>query len=86
MATVSPATPPTSTERDWTKPQAMAIPKEGYFNLRKERYGPIFPELRPATDLPSSRRSNLEERTRSVNMARPLRRRSKPISTVPSHA
>ena len=28
---------------DWTKPQAMAIPKEGYFKLEKGRYGPIFP-------------------------------------------
>jgi hypothetical protein len=43
MATVAPATPSTSTERDWTKPQAMAIPKEGYFELEKGRYGPVFP-------------------------------------------
>jgi len=28
---------------DWTKPQAMAIPKEGYFGLEQGRYGPIFP-------------------------------------------
>jgi hypothetical protein len=44
MATVAPATPSTSTERDWTKPQAMAIPKEGYFQLEKGRYGPVFPK------------------------------------------
>jgi hypothetical protein len=44
MATVAPATPTTSTELDWTKPQAMAIPKEGYFELEKGRYGPIFPK------------------------------------------
>ena len=44
MATVAPATPSTSTERDWTKPQAMAIPKEGYFELEKGRYGPVFPK------------------------------------------
>jgi len=25
------------------KPQAMALPKEGYFKLEKGRYGPIFP-------------------------------------------
>jgi hypothetical protein len=37
MATVAPATPLTSTERDWAKPQAMAIPKEGYFELEKGR-------------------------------------------------
>ena len=28
---------------DWTKPQAMAIPKEGYFKPEQGRYGPIFP-------------------------------------------
>jgi hypothetical protein len=31
-------------ERDWTKPQAMAIPKEGYFELERGRYGPVFPK------------------------------------------
>lgn len=31
-------------EIDWTKPQAMAIPKEGYFELRPGKYGPIFPK------------------------------------------
>jgi hypothetical protein len=29
---------------DWTKPAAMAIPKEGYFHLEQGRYGPIFPK------------------------------------------
>jgi hypothetical protein len=33
----------TSTNRDWTKPAAMAIPPEGYFELEQGRYGPIFP-------------------------------------------
>lgn len=28
---------------DWSKPQAMAIPKEGYFSLEQGRYGPAFP-------------------------------------------
>ena len=28
---------------DWTKPAAMAIPKDGYFKLEQGRYGPIFP-------------------------------------------
>ena len=28
---------------DWTKPQAMAIPKEGYFQLEQGKYGPVFP-------------------------------------------
>ncbi len=29
---------------DWTKPRAMAIPKEGYFNLEQGRYGPVYPK------------------------------------------
>jgi hypothetical protein len=31
---------------DWTKPQAMAIPKGGYFadKVEQGRYGPIFPQ------------------------------------------
>src|SRR5882757_3849285 len=40
MAT--PAIGPLKTE-DWTKPAAMAIPKDGYFTLEKGRYGPFFP-------------------------------------------
>ena len=28
---------------DWTKPAAMAIPKEGYFEEERGRYGPILP-------------------------------------------
>ena len=31
-------------QNDWTKPAAMAIPKEGYFKLEKGRYGPVFPQ------------------------------------------
>jgi hypothetical protein len=30
-------------KRDWTKPVAMAIPKEGYFKLEQGRYGPLYP-------------------------------------------
>lgn len=30
-------------ESDWSKPQAMAIPKEGYFELKQGRYGPTYP-------------------------------------------
>jgi hypothetical protein len=46
MATTAIETPSTPKEkvRDWTKPAAMAIPKEGYFNLEQGRYGPIFPK------------------------------------------
>ena len=29
---------------DWTKPAAMAIPKEGYFKLEQGRYGPVYPQ------------------------------------------
>lgn len=28
---------------DWTKPRALAIPREGYFTLEPGRYGPVFP-------------------------------------------
>jgi hypothetical protein len=28
----------------WSKPAAMAIPKEGYFKLEQGRYGPLFPK------------------------------------------
>ena len=33
----------TASEIDSTKPQAMAIPKEGYFKVEQGRYGPLFP-------------------------------------------
>ena len=33
----------TAIDHDWSKPAAMAIPKEGYFELERGRYGPIFP-------------------------------------------
>ena len=29
---------------DWMTPAAIAIPKEGYFELQQGRYGPIFPQ------------------------------------------
>jgi hypothetical protein len=29
---------------DWTKPAAMAVPKEGYFKAEQGRYGPLFPK------------------------------------------
>src|SRR5215208_7934842 len=35
--------PATTGTGDWTKPAAMAIPKEGYFKPEQGRYGPIFP-------------------------------------------
>src|SRR5258708_20069114 len=30
--------------KDWRKPVAMAIPKEGYFKLTQGRYGPTYPQ------------------------------------------
>jgi hypothetical protein len=30
-------------EMDWAKPQAMAIPKDGYFKLEHGRFGPTYP-------------------------------------------
>ena len=29
---------------DWTKPAALAIPKEGYFKVQQGRYGPTYPK------------------------------------------
>src|SRR3954447_11237698 len=37
------AAPAATMTPDWTKPTAMAIPKEGYFKPEQGRYGPIFP-------------------------------------------
>jgi hypothetical protein len=31
-------------KNDWSKPAAKAIPKEGYFELERGRYGPTFPK------------------------------------------
>src|SRR5882724_6137209 len=36
--------PTVTSTPDWTKPAAMAIPKEGYFKVEQGRYGPIFPK------------------------------------------
>ena len=33
----------TTTDQDWTKPSAMAIPPEGYFTEERGRYGPTYP-------------------------------------------
>ena len=32
-----------SERNDWTRPRALAIPKEGYFKLEQGKYGPVFP-------------------------------------------
>ena len=31
-------------KKDWTKPAAMAIPKEGFLKKEEGRYGPIYPK------------------------------------------
>jgi hypothetical protein len=32
-----------ASDHDWSKPAAVAIPKEGYFELERGRYGPVYP-------------------------------------------
>ncbi|MBO9571652.1 MAG: hypothetical protein J7497_05515 [Chitinophagaceae bacterium] len=34
----------TDAEKSWSKPAALAIPKEGYFKKEEGRYGPLFPK------------------------------------------
>ena len=41
MATAEAIAP--AKETDWSKPAAIAIPKEGYFTVQNGRYGPIYP-------------------------------------------
>ena len=41
MATAEAIAP--AKETDWSKPAAMAIPKEGYFTVQNGRYGAIYP-------------------------------------------
>ena len=58
---------------DWTKPAAMAIPKEGYFQLEQGRYGPVFPKLLPITALRLLLRLNRDGKKRSARMVKKLR-------------
>src|SRR5580692_3799859 len=32
-----------ATDHGWSKPAAVAIPQEGYFELERGRYGPVYP-------------------------------------------
>ena len=71
-------------DRDWTKPAAMAIPKEGYFKLEQGRYGPIYPrtpacygftiiaKIKPGREEASA----LREENRGHDRRRPRRARS----------
>ena len=43
LATGQKVQPTAAGTPDWTKPAAMAIPKEGYFKLEQGRYGPVYP-------------------------------------------
>ncbi len=43
QASTETPSPDAVTQGDWSKPQAMAIPKEGYFKLEQGRYGPVYP-------------------------------------------
>ena len=42
--TAAPETATPEIVEDWSKPAAMAIPKEGFFKLEQGRYGPIYPK------------------------------------------
>jgi len=44
LATGQTVEPTAAGAPDWTKPAAMAIPKEGYFKVQQGRYGPVFPK------------------------------------------
>src|SRR4051812_26408415 len=45
---IDPTTTPDSATpdivEDWSKPAAMAIPREGFFKLEQGRYGPVYPK------------------------------------------
>ena len=73
MATVATETPSIPKEIDSTKPQAMAIPKEGYFELEKRT---VRPRLSTNSSLlwihQSSRRSNREGKTRSATYGKTI--------------
>jgi hypothetical protein len=32
-----------SESNNWSKPRALAIPREGYFEFEQGKYGPVFP-------------------------------------------
>ena len=43
MPTTKPQPVAPKQDNDWTKPAALAIPKEGYFEYEKGNYGPVLP-------------------------------------------
>lgn len=63
-------------DQGWVKPVAKAIPKEGYFELERGRYGPTFPRAPACYGVSrSSRRSRKAARRPSGHTARRSRRR-----------
>ena len=71
-----------ATDNDWTKPAALAIPKEGYFEFERGRYGPVFPRTPACYGFSIIAKVKEGARTRSANTARPSKQRSpKPQSS-----
>ena len=70
-----------STDKNWTKPAAMAIPKEGYFTLEQGRYGRHTRERRPVTASRSSRRSSRARRPKSAPTGSASRTQSPRVRT-----
>jgi hypothetical protein len=65
-----------TTGNDWTKPAALAIPKEGYFEIERGRYGPVFPRTPACYGFSIIAKVKEDARTRSANTARPSKQRS----------
>ena len=65
-----------ATDHDWTKPAALAIPKDGYFELERGRYGPVFPRTPACYGFSIIAKVKRAARTRSANTARSSRQRS----------
>ena len=57
----------TVTDPDWTKPAALAIPKEGYFEEERGRYGPVFPRTPACYGFTIIARSYQVAKRRSAN-------------------
>ena len=73
-----------ATDHDWTKPAALAIPKEGYFELERGRYGPIFPRTPACYGFSIIAKVKGAARTRSARTARHRRSdRSEPECLAP---
>ena len=76
MATVANPTPSSPKSSIGRNHRRWRYRKRGTSSFKTGGTAPYIHELQPAMDLPSSRRSNREGRTRSVLTARPSRGRS----------